>query len=62
MVETAEKNFTKKNEFTVNWLFQFKDKSVDRTNVHCQCVDRSESRNPILKGGGSSINTACNFT
>jgi hypothetical protein len=66
MMETAEnKNFKKKNELPIKRLFQFNDKPVECTNVHWQCVDRSESRNPIFlfffKGGGGSINTACNF-
>jgi hypothetical protein len=39
MMATAEnKHFTTKNEFTAKRLFQFKDKPVDCTSVHCQGV------------------------
>jgi hypothetical protein len=39
MMATAEnKTITTKNEFTAKRLFQFKDKPVDCTNVHCQGV------------------------
>jgi hypothetical protein len=50
-METAEnKHFTKKNEFNVKSYFNSKiSHAVDCTNMHCQGVDRSESRNPILK-------------
>jgi hypothetical protein len=39
MMATVEnKTFTTKNEFTAKRLFQFKDKPVDCTSVHCQGV------------------------
>jgi hypothetical protein len=67
-METAEnkkKTSRKRTNLMLRSYFNSKiSHAVDCTNMHCQGVDRSESRNPILKKegrGGASIHTACKF-